>query len=142
MLHTKKIAIVGSKSLDGLEDVYRMIQRVIEEEVGENSSSLVVLNGGEDGVDTMAGEVALSLGHDYMIVPLRGCIHGCNPGKKYCFDHSFRPRSKEIAEKAEKIFRIYDEACGTSTCEVTASFGDELGRKVTRIPVDVLSISR
>jgi hypothetical protein len=181
------IAIVGSKSLDGMQDVYEMIEGIIRKEMtmmeegnepggadnnqeqnvvgrrgvdidsrsieagcapASSQKRLVILNGGEEGVDSMAGEVATSLGLEYRIVPLEECrSENCASGiqekkKKYCFEHSYRPRSRSIASMAQKIYRIYDEGCGTSTCEVTARFGDELGKKVVRIPVDILAISR
>ena len=137
----RKIAIVGSKSLDGYDSVYETIQEVAEDEISSRGP-FILINGGEEGVDTMAGEVALSLGLDYDIVPLQECSNGCVPGKEYCFEHSYRPRSKEIAMQAEKIYRIYDEGCGTSTCEVTARFGEELGKQVRRISIDLLTIAR
>jgi hypothetical protein len=138
---TPKIAIVGSKSLEGLGTVYELIDRVIISEM-ERLGKFALINGGEEGVDTMAAEVALSRDIDYEVIPLEKCMQGCNPGKDYCFAHSYEPRSKRIAGEAQIIYRIYDEGCGTSTCEVTARFGDEFGKKVVRIPIDLLSIAR
>jgi hypothetical protein len=137
------IAIVGSKSLQDIDPVYEMIDDIIVRESKEfGPSSLTVINGGEEGVDTMAGEIALARDVDYELIPLRVCEKGCNAEGKYCFPHSYEPRSREIAEHANTIYRIYDEGCGTSTCEVTARFGDEFGKKVVRIPIDLLSIAR
>lgn len=136
-----KVAIVGSKSLEGLDSVYEVIDNVLMNE-RSNLGEFTLLNGGEEGVDTMAAEVALARGIEYEMVPLRICPEGCNPGKEFCFAHSYEPRSKEIAVQALIIYRIYDEGCGSSTCEVTARFGDELGKKVVRIPIDLLSVAR
>ncbi len=44
-----------------------------------NLGEFILINGGEEGVDTMAGEVALARGLEYEIVPLRMCVQGCNP---------------------------------------------------------------
>jgi hypothetical protein len=137
----RNIAIVGSKSLEGYETIYELIVGLIQQEINANGS-LVLLNGGEEGVDTMAGEVALALGLDYEIVPLSECSFSCDPVKKFCFKHSYEPRSHEIAERSDMIYRIFDEGCGTSTCEVTARFGDEYGKQVRRIPIDVLAMAR
>jgi hypothetical protein len=135
-----KIAVVGSKSLEGMDPVYDIIDNIIMNEL-TNLREFTLINGGEEGVDTMAGEVALARGLEYDIVPLRMCVQGCNPAKPYCFAHSYEPRSKEIADEALIIYRVYDENCGTSTCEVTARKGDELSKKVVRIPVDVPTIT-
>jgi hypothetical protein len=137
---TPKIAIVGSKSLEGMDSVYEIIDNIIVNEEA-NLGEFILINGGEDGVDTMAGEIALAHGLEYEVVPLRECVQGCNPAKPYCFAHSYEPRSKEIADEALIIYRVYDESCGTSTCEITARKGDELGRRVVRIPVDVPTIT-
>jgi hypothetical protein len=142
-----KIAIVGSKSLEGMDSVYEIIDDIMIQETKE-LGNFILINGGEEGVDTMAGEIALSCDIDYEIVPLKECPEGCNSGKlgqqqqKYCFAHSYESRSKEIAREADVIYRIYDEGCGTSTCQVTAKFGDEFGKKVVRIPIYLLSIGR
>src|SRR5487761_350868 len=136
-----KIAIVGSKSLEGMVSVYEIIDDIILKQK-KNLGRFTLINGGEEGVDTMAGEVALERDIDYELIPLAKCTEGCNPGKEYCFTHSYEPRSKTIANEAEVIYRIYDEGCGSSTCEVTARFGDEFGKKVVRIPIDLLSIAR
>jgi hypothetical protein len=136
-----KVAIVGSKSLQGLDSVYEMIDHILLQErtrLGE----FTLINGGEEGVDTMAAEVALERGIDYDMVPLKTCDMSCEPNKQFCFVHSYEPRSNEIADRAQVIYRIYDESCKTSTCEVTARFGDQLGKKVVRIPVDLLSVAR
>ena len=134
-----KVAIVGSKSLEGMESVYAIIDTILMNETA-NLGQFILINGGEDGVDTMAAEVALSRGIEYETALLRECLEGCNPGKSYCFAHSYEPRSKEIADQALIIYRIFDEECGTSTCEVTARFGDELGKRVVRIPMDAISV--
>ncbi len=140
-----KIAIVGSKSLSGYDYVYRLIDKILSEE-GRSSDEIMVVNGGEDGVDTMAAEVALSYGLGYEEVPLQECQDRSGSCQKknarYCFEHSYKPRSFNIAKQASKIYRIYEEGCMSSTCEVTARFGEELGKKVVRIPVDILSIPR
>ncbi|MGI0092090.1 MAG: hypothetical protein ACREBS_10305 [Nitrososphaerales archaeon] len=132
----RKIALVGSRSLEGYTGVYSMIDHIITLEL-ERSGSFTLVNGGEDGVDSMAGEIASSRGLDYEVVPLKECRSGCVPGKNYCFEHSYKPRSREIASQAEKIYRVYDEGCGVSTCEVTARFGEELGKSVERLSVDL-----
>ena len=136
-----KIAIVGSKSLEGMDFVYEMIDNIIMSE-RRNLGEFVLVNGGEDGVDVMAGEIALSRGLEYELMPLKICPEKCNPGKEFCFAHSYEPRSKQIADEVLIIYRIYDEGCGASTCEVTARYGDELGKRVIRIPIDLLSITR
>ena len=135
----RKIAIVGSKSLLGYDDVYRMIDDVVETEISE-AGSFILVNGGEDGVDLMAAEIALSRGLEYQLISLEKCSAGCS--KEFCFEHSYKPRSFEIASQADRVYRIYDESCSTSTCEVTAKFGEDLGKKVTRRPVDLLAIER
>jgi hypothetical protein len=137
----KKIAIVGSKSLQGIESVYQMIDSIVARE-SSFGNKFTIINGGEEGVDAMAGEIALARDINYEIIPLKVCEHGCSNSGKYCFTHSYEPRSREIATEADLIYRIFDEGCGTSTCEVTARFGDELGKKVMRIPIDLLSIAR
>ena len=138
---TPKVAIVGSKSLEGMDSVYEIIDGIILQEK-KKLGCFTLINGGEEGVDTMAGEVALERDIDYELIPSAKCTEGCNPGKEYCFTHSYEPRSRKIANKAEVIYRIYDEGCGNSTCEVTARFGDKFGKKVVRIPIDLLSIAR
>ena len=141
----QKIAIVGSKSLSRYQHVYEMIQEITERELSKDPET-VILNGAEDGVDTMAGEIALSLGLEYEIVPLEKCKEDlCTKATKekpYCFEHSFEPRSSEIARRADRIYRIFDQGCGQSTCEVTARFGDQMKKHVERIPVDLLAIAR
>lgn len=134
---TRKVAIVGSKSLEGLEHVYRMIDEVIQSEY--SASPFVLVNGSVEGVDQMALEVAISRGIDYEIIPLEKCTKGCK--REYCFEHSYEPRSFKIAQESEKIYRIYDEFCGASTCEVTAGFGDKLGKQVIRMPVSLVVTS-
>ncbi len=138
---TPKVAIVGSKSLEGMDSVYEIIDGIILQEK-KKLGCFTLINGGEEGVDTMSGEVALERDIDYELIATAKCTGGCNPGKEYCFTHSYEPRSKKIANKAEVIYRIYDEGCGNSTCEVTARFGDKFGKKVVRIPIDLLSIAR
>lgn len=131
-----KIAIVGSRSLQGYDPVYEIIDKIVLDE-REDLGDFVLINGGEEGVDTMAAEVALARSVEYETVPLRLCPHGCNPAGQYCFAHSYEPRSREIADNSIIIYRIYDKECGASTCEVTARFGDKLGRKVVRIPIEM-----
>ncbi len=134
----RRIAIVGSKSLLGNERVYKIIDDAITNEM-RIDPRLIIVNGGEEGVDEMAGEVAISHGLGYEVVPLEKCTMGCS--REYCFEHSYKPRSFAIADQSDKIYRIYDESCGTSTCEVTAKFGDTLGKSVVRIPIDLLFAS-
>ncbi|MHB8567289.1 MAG: hypothetical protein ACYC7D_13295 [Nitrososphaerales archaeon] len=134
----RKIAIVGSKSLAGHDQVYAMIVKIVSSELA--NGPFIVVNGGEEGLDQMAGEIALCNDLDYEIVPLERCTLGCE--KEYCFEHSYKQRSSKLAEEAEKIYRIYDDSCGTSTCGVTAKFGDELGKIVSRLPVDLLFVGQ
>ena len=132
----RKIAVVGSKSLDGSDKAYRIIYEIIgREQLAGDIDGLVIVNGGEEGVDSMALELAMSCGIGYELVPLSECTSNCNPGRRYCFKHSYEPRSKQIAAEAEKVYRVYDPACGASTCEVTARFGEALGKSVERIQV-------
>ena len=133
----RRVAIVGSKSLDGYEAVYQIIDGVVSKEI-ETGGPFTLLNGGEDGVDLMAAEIALSRGLAYDLEPLGECRYGCE--KRFCFEHSYRPRSERIARKADRVYRIYDESCGTSTCEVTAKFAEEFGKDVLRKPIDLLMI--
>jgi hypothetical protein len=138
----RKIAIVGSKSLENYDAVYRILDEIISSELNSPEGTFVLVNGGEEGVDTMAAELVLSHDLQYEPIDLEECSRGCTPGKKYCFEHSYRPRSLKIAQEVSKVYRVYDEGCGMSTCEVTARFGEELGKQVTRIAVDLLSIAR
>lgn len=135
----RRVAIVGSKSLDGYEAVYRIIDGVVSKEI-ETGGPFTLLNGGEDGVDLMAAEIVLSRGLGYDLEPLEECRYGCE--KRFCFKHSYQPRSERIARKVDRVYRIYDESCGTSTCEVTAKFAEGFGKDVLRTPVDLLLIER
>ncbi len=135
----RRVAIVGSKSLADYRAIYEIIDEVVSSEV-EKYGPFILINGGEEGVDLMAAEIAMARGLEYELEPLEECRLGCE--RKYCFDHSYKPRSERIAHKADRIYRIYDESCETSTCEVTAKFGEAFGKEVIRKPVDLLLIER
>ena len=79
---TPKVAIVGSKSLEGMDFIYEIIDGIIVRE-RKDLGEFTLINGGEEGVDAMAGEIALERGIDYELVELRICTEGCTPGKQY-----------------------------------------------------------
>lgn len=92
-----KLAIVGSVSLSGREDVYHLIQAVLEGHRPE-----LVVSGGAEGVDSMAVEVAEMLGlawHEFL--PER-------PGWQW-----YKKRNLQIATECSQLLRIV--ASGTKT---------------------------
>lgn len=90
-----KLAIVGSVSLAGREDVYRRIQDAVEAlEPAE------VVSGGAEGVDTMAAEVAMMLGIPCVeFLPKRQAwLRGSPDG--------FQARNLKIAEYCDMLIRF------------------------------------
>lgn len=90
-----KLAIVGSVSLAGREDVYRRIQDAIEALEPEE-----VISGGAVGVDTMAVEVAEMLGIPWVefLPKKQAWLRGSPDG--------FQARNLRIAQSCDTLVRF------------------------------------
>ena len=94
-----RLAIVGSRELDGYEPAYRLIQTALE-----SCPVRVVISGGAIGVDTIAEELAVMLGISTEIYLPRA--------RNWA---AYKERNMKIAEACDKLWRV--------TCRETKTYG-------------------
>lgn len=107
-----KLAIVGSTSLAGREDVYRVIHFALV-----HSGAELLISGGAEGVDTMAAEVATMLGI---------AVHEHLPeGRGWRF---YQPRNLKIAQECDHLVRLVAHDSKTYGSGWTRDRAKEMGK--------------
>lgn len=118
-----RLAIVGSRSLDGNPEALAIIRQVLDD-YQRRHPHLVIISGGAVGIDQMAADLARERGLEV--------IEHLAEGRTW---PHYKKRNLQVAEDCEQLVLIADPASPTYGSGWTADRAREIGRPVTEYMV-------